>query len=227
MGLLANFQAKRAARKAKANYEAKLFEWEREHKVLESALVIFTDASIGKQPHDQSLTQKKGELVLWTGSISYLEAGRTPSRFVGGSRGVSIPIGAGIRFRVGSFQGQMVPGEQMQIEKDKGLVKLTNQRLIFSGPIASTEWAFSNLLSSFSNPTRDDYIFGVSNRQKSSGIKFSPQDGYTFGYFFALALHSYEKGLPPTITAIKAELAAGEKDKPVLKLNGVKEIGES
>jgi hypothetical protein len=77
----------------------------------------------------------------------------------------------------------MVPGEQMQIEKDKGLVKLTNQRLIFSGPIASTEWAFSKLLSSFSNPTRDDYIFGVSNRQKSSGIKISPQDGYTICYF--------------------------------------------
>ena len=104
MGLLANFKANRAAKKARAAYEAKLFEWEQENKVLESALVIFTDASIGKQPHDQSLTQKKGELVLWTGSIIYLEASRTPSRFVGGSRGVSIPIGAGIRFRVGSFQ---------------------------------------------------------------------------------------------------------------------------
>jgi hypothetical protein len=227
MGFFANFKANRAAKKVRAIYQSELFEWERENQVLKSALAIFTGASQGKEPNDQSLSQKKGELVLWTGNGIFHEAGRTPSRYVGGSRGVSIPIGAGIRFRVGNFQGQMVPGEQMQIKKDQGLVKLTNQRLIFSGPITTTEWAFSKLLSSFSNPTRDDYIFGVSNRQKSSGIKFSPQDGYTFGYLFALALHSYEKGLPATITAIKAELAAGEKDKPVLKLNEVKEIGKS
>jgi hypothetical protein len=224
MGLLANFKAKRAAKKAKANYEAKLFEWERENKVLESALVIFTDASLGKEPHDQSLTQKKGELVLWTGNGIYHEAGRTPSRYVGGSQGVSIPIVAGIRYRVGAFKGQVIPGEEMQIDKDQGFVKLTNQRVIFSGPLATSEWAFAKLLSSFSNPTRDDYIFGVSNRKKSSGLKFSPQDGYTFGNLFALALYSYENGIPATIKSIKDELTAGQKDKPVLELPQVKQI---
>ena len=218
MGFIARFKANRAIKKAKAAYESALYEWNRENDVLTQALDIFTDASSGSEPDDHSLAQKKGELVLWTGQGIYHVAGRTPSTFSGGSQGFSIPLVAGIRFRVGSFQGRMIPGEEMQMDKDQGMVKLTNQRLIFSGPIATTEWAFSKLLSSFSNPDRDDFIFGVSNRQKSSGIRFTPEDGYAFAHLFALALYSYEKGIPATIKAIKAELAEGATDKPKLVL---------
>ena len=218
MGFIARFKANRAIKKAKAAYESALYEWNRENDVLTQALDIFTDASSGSEPDDHSLAQKKGELVLWTGQGIYHVAGRTPSTFSGGSQGFSIPLVAGIRFRVGSFKGQMTPGVEMQMDKDQGMVKLTNQRLIFSGPIATTEWAFSKLLSSFSNPDRDDFIFGVSNRQKSSGIRFTPQDGYAFAHLFALALYSYEKGIPATIKAIKDELKEGVGDKPKLLL---------
>ena len=218
MGFIARFKANRAIKKAKAAYESALYEWNRENDVLTQALDIFTDASSGSEPDDHSLAQNKGELVLWTGQGIYHVAGRTPSTFSGGSQGFSIPLVAGIRYRVGSFKGQMTPGVEMQMDKDQGMVKLTNQRLIFSGPIATTEWAFSKLLSSFSNPDRDDFIFGVSNRQKSSGIRFTPQDGYAFAHLFALALYSYEKGIPATIKAIKDELKEGAGDKPKLLL---------
>ena len=218
MGFFADFKAKRAAKRAKADYELELFEWDRENQVLAQALEIFTEASSGSEPDDHSLVQKKGELVLWTGNGIYQVAGRTPSTFSGGSQGVSIPIVAGIRYRVGSFKGQTIPGVEMQMDKDQGMVKLTNQRLIFAGPIATSEWVFSKLLSSFSNPDRTDFIFGVSNRKKSSGIKFSPQDGYAFAHLFALALYSYENGIPATIKAIKDELKEGQGDKPKLVL---------
>ena len=216
MGFIANFKAKRAAKRAQADYELELYEWERENQVLAQALAIFTDASSGSEPEDHSLVQKKGELVLWSGHGIYQVAGRTPSTFSGGSQGVSIPIVAGIRYKVGSFKGRMTPGVEMQMDKDQGMVKLTNQRLIFAGPIATTEWAFAKLLSSFSNPERTDFIFGVSNRQKSSGLRFSPEDGYAFAHLFALALYSYEKGIPATIEAIKNELQEGATDKPQL-----------
>jgi hypothetical protein len=218
MGFFADFKAKRAAKRAQADYELELFEWDRENQVLAQALEIFTGASSGSEPDDHSLTQKKGELVLWTGNAVYQVAGRTPSTFSGGSQGVSIPIVAGIRYRVGSFKGRMIPGVEMQMDKDQGMVKLTNQRLIFAGPIATTEWAFSKLLSSFSNPEQTDFIFGVSNRQKSSGLRFLPEDGYAFAHLFALALYSYENGIPATIDAIKNELKEGAADKPKLVL---------
>ena len=221
MGFFANFKAKRAAKRANAVYQTELLEWERENQVLTQALDIFTAASSGSQPDDQSLVQKKGELVLWTGNAVYSVAGRTPSTFSGGSQGFSIPLVAGIRYRVGSFKGQTIPGVEMQMDKDQGMVKLTNQRLIFAGPIATTEWAFSKLLSTFSNAERTDFIFGVSNRQKSSGIRFSPQDGFAFAHLFALALHAYEKGVPATIKAINTEIKDAAKSKPVLTLEGI------
>ena len=218
MRFIANFKAKRAAKRANAVYQTALFEWERENQVLTQALDIFTAASAGNQPDDQSLVQKKGELVLWTGQGIYHVAGRTPSTYSGGSQGFSIPLVAGIRYRVGSFKGSMTPGVEMQMDKDQGMVKLTNQRLIFAGPIATTEWAFAKLLSSFSNPDRTDFIFGVSNRQKSSGLRFSPEDGYAFAHLFALGLYSYENGIPATIKAIQDELKEGTTDKPMLQL---------
>ena len=225
MGFIANFKAKRAIKKAKAVYELELFEWNQENQVLTQALEIFTNASAGSEPADHSLAQKKGELVLWTGSGIYHEAGRTASKYVGGSQGVSIPLVAGIRYRVGSFKGQVVPGEEMQMDKDQGMVKITNQRLIFTGPISTAEWGYAKLLSTFSNPERNDFIFGVSNRKKSSGLRFTSEDGYAFAHLFALALHSYEKGIPETIKAIKDELKEGEGDKPKLVLpSSVKEI---
>jgi hypothetical protein len=218
MGFFSNFKAKRAAKRAHANYQVELFEWERENQVLAQALEIFRDASSGSEPDDHSLVQKKGELVLWTGHGIYQMAGRTPSTFSGGSQGVSIPIVAGIRYKVGSFKGRMTPGVEMQMDKDQGMVKLTNQRLIFAGPIATTEWAFAKILSSFSNAERTDFIIGVSNRQKSSGLRFSPEDGYVFAHLFAMGLYSFENGIPATIEAIQNELKEGATDKPMLEL---------
>ena len=218
MGFIANFKAKRAAKRAQSVYQSELLEWERENQVLTQALEIFTAASAGSQPDDQSLVQKKGELVLWTGQGIYHVAGRTPSTYSGGSQGFSIPLVAGIRYRVGSFKGSMTPGVEMQMDKDQGMVKLTNQRLIFAGPIATTEWAFAKILSTFSNPERTDFIIGVSNRQKSSGLRFSTEDGYIFAHLFAMGLYSYENGIPATIKAIQDELKEGTTDKPKLQL---------
>ena len=224
MGFIADFKAKRAAKRAQAVYELELYEWDRENKVLAEALEIFEGAAKGDEPDDNSLVQKKGELVLWAGTGIYHEAGRTASRYVGGSSGFSIPIVAGIRYRVGSFKGQVVPGEEMQMDKDQGMVKITNQRLIFTGPISTAEWSYAKLLSTFSNPERNDFIFGVSNRKKSSGLKFSSEDGYVFAHLFALALYAYENGLPETIKNIKSELKESEEKKPK-SLNAVTHNG--
>ena len=218
MGFFADFKAKRAAKKAQALFDLQLNDWNLEHQALLTSLDIFTGAAKGDEPEDNQLVQKAGELVLWSGSAVFHEAGRTPSRYVGSSQGFSIPIVAGVRYRVSSNRGTLIPGEEMQMEKEVGLVKLTNQRLIFAGPIATTEWAFAKLLSTFSNAERTDFIFGVSNRQKSSGLRFSPEDGYTFAHLFAMGLHSYENGIPATIEAIQNELKEGATDKPKLEL---------
>ena len=218
MGFWADLKAKRAAKKAQAQYELQLNDWTIEQQTLTNALDIFNNASKGEEPADNNLVQKAGELVLWTGTAIFHEAGRTPSRYVGRSSGFSIPIAAGIRFRVGQTAGTLIPGDEMQMEKEQGMVKLTNQRLIFVGTNNSTEWAFSKFLAANSNPTRDDFLFAVSNRKKTSGLRFAPADGIAFSRLLALALYAFENGMPETIKAIKRDLKEIESEKPKLIL---------
>jgi hypothetical protein len=224
MGFFADLKAKRAAKRAQSVFEAELNDWNHEQEILTDALDIFTGAANGEEPADNNLVQKKGELILWTGTAIFHEAGRTPTRYTGRTQGISIPIVAGIRYRVGSMAGQVIPGEEMQMDKESGMVKLTNQRLIFVGPNNSTEWAFAKFLAATSNPNRDDFLFAVSNRKKTSGLRFTPADGIAFSRLLALSLYAYEKGIPATIKAIKAELKDSESSKPKLILPPSKAI---
>jgi len=219
MGFIADFKARRAAKRAQAKFELETYQWQSELDLLNTALDIFTNAAKGDEPEDHQLVQKKGELVLWTGQAIFHEAGRTPSTYKGGSAGVSIPVVAGVRLRVGQFSGQIVPGEQVQLDKDQGMVKLTNQRLIFAGSYHTTEWSFAKMLSAARNEEGNDFIIGVSNRKKTSGLKFSDADGPVFSRLFALALYAYENGIPETIKEIKSEITKRNKEKPKLVLS--------
>jgi hypothetical protein len=225
MGFIADFKARRAAKRAQAQFELETYQWQSELDLLNTALDIFTNAAKGDEPEDHQLVQKKGELVLWTGQAIFHEAGRTPSTYKGGSAGVSIPVVAGVRVRVGQFSGTVIPGQEMQIDKEAGLVKLTNQRLIFAGSLNTTEWSFAKMLSAARNEEGNDFIIGVSNRKKTSGLKFSAADGKAFARLFALALYAYENGIPETIKEIKSEITRRNKEKPKLELPAmVKEI---
>ena len=218
MGFIADFKARRAAKRAQAQFELETYQWQSELDLLNTALDIFTNAAKGEEPEDHQLVQKKGELVLWTGQAIFHEAGRTPSTYKGGSAGVSIPVVAGVRLRVGQFSGTVIPGQEMQIDKEAGLVKLTNQRLIFAGSLNTTEWSFAKMLSAARNEEGNDFIIGVSNRKKTSGLKFSAADGKAFARLFALALYAYENGIPETIKEIKSEITRRNKEKPKLEL---------
>ena len=218
MGFIADFKARRAAKRAQAQFELEIYQWQSELDLLNTALDIFTNAAKGEEPEDHQLVQKKGELVLWTGQAIFHEAGRTPSTYKGGSAGVSIPVVAGVRLRVGQFSGTVIPGQEMQIDKEAGLVKLTNQRLIFAGSLNTTEWSFAKMLSAARNEEGNDFIIGVSNRKKTSGLKFSASDGKAFARLFALALYAYENGIPETIKEIKSEITRRNKEKPKLEL---------
>lgn len=165
--------------------------------------------------------QKAGEVVLWRGKGQFHEAGRTAGHYVGSSQGVSIPIVAGIRYRVGAMRGTFVPGDEIQVYKEVGDVVLTTDRLMFNGMMNTKEWAFSKWNGAATSSDETDYIFHVSNRQKTSGILFSGNVGREFNRFLAQALNSAEQGLSavkPVITKVLKDLAQDEPKKPVLEL---------
>ena len=213
MGFFADFKAKRAAKAATRAHNAALVIWREDYETLKKIITVFTAASNGKDSVSNSLMQKPGERTLWSATGIFHETGRTPSQYVGGSSGVSIPVGGGIRFRVGAMKGQVIPGTELQVDKDQGVVMLTTERLIFTGPIKSQEWNFDKLLMLSTNEDESDYFISVSNRQKTSGVRFHPSVGREFNRFLGSATSAHENGYE----AVLEELHKLEKEALQLK----------
>ena len=60
-----------------------------------------------------------------------------------------------------------------------------------------------------------DYIFNVSNRQKTSGVLFSPRDGREFNRYLSCALIAAEYGIDRVITEVDKNMKELEEDKPM------------
>ena len=194
MGWIANLKAKRADRAALNEYNRLHDIWQEDLDTLTKLITVFTAASKGEDAIPNTLMQKAGERTLWTATGIFHETGRTPATYTGSSSGVSIPIAAGIRFRVGAMQGQRIPGEELQMDKDQGTVLLTTERLIFTGSLKTQEWNFDKLLQLSTTDDQSDYFINVSNRQKTSGVRFTPTIGREFNRFLGSATAAHEHG---------------------------------
>jgi len=85
----------------------------------------------GLRPVETSLVLKRGEIAAAVVSASLCRY-RTRTQYVGGSQGLSIPLGHGFRYRVSSYRGQPIQSESLA-KVDEGTLVVTNQRLVFLG----------------------------------------------------------------------------------------------
>lgn len=216
MSWISDFTAKRAAKKALKAHNAALAIWQSDLDAIDKLISVFATASKGEDAVPNTLMQKPGERTLWSATGIFHETGKTPSRYVGRSSGVSIPIAAGIRFRVGATQGELIQGESMQMDIDQGIVMLTTERLIFSGPIKTQEWNFDKLLMLSTTPDQSDYFINVSNRQKTSGVRFDPITGREFNRFLGSASAVHEHGFADVLEELEGLKKEALKAKPEL-----------
>lgn len=87
----------------------------------------------------------------------------TLHEFRGGSRGVSIPIAKGVRFRTGSFRGKsVVVGTELQTA-DQGMLCITSLRAVFAGQRKTLDLPYAKLANL--NVFTDGISFNMSNRQ--------------------------------------------------------------
>lgn len=92
----------------------------------------------------------------------------------GRTSGVSIPIGLGLRYRVGAYSGKsVVVGTSIEVA-DKGVLCLTSQRAVFKGSRQSVECAYAKLLGV--NVFTDGIQFHVSNRKTATLLRVN--DGH-------------------------------------------------
>jgi hypothetical protein len=218
MSWFSDFKAKRAAKKAQALYQVEHAAWVEDCATLDKIITVITAARDGEDSVPNTLMQAPGEHTLWSATGIFHETDRTPSRYVGGSTGASFPIAGGVRFKVGAQRGTIVSGTEMQMDKDQGVVMLTNERLIFTGPVKSQEWKFDKLLMLSTSDDESDYYISVSNRKTNSGVRFSPTTGREFNRFLGAATavneHGYEKVLDELESLKKKALA----EEPQLEL---------
>ena len=218
MGFFADFKAKRADKAATRLFQAQMSLWHEDVSQLDKLIEVFTAAARGEDSVSNTLMQKPGEIALWTGRAVFHETGRTPTRYVGGSSGVSIPLGGGVRFRVGAMKGTAVPGDSYQMDKDEGVVMLTTERLVFAGPVQTQEWNFDKLLMISTTPDESDYFISVSNRKTTSGVRFSPEVGREFNRFLGSASSAHESGYEAVLKELKSMKATAIKEEPKLIL---------
>ena len=218
MSWFTEFKAKRAAKAAARSFKRDHEIWQDDFQTLEKLITVITAASKGEDSVPNTLMQATGEHTLWSGTAVFHETGRTPSRYQGGSSGVSVPVVAGIRFRVGAMSGQVIPGIEMQMDKDQGVVMLTNERLIFTGPLKTQQWDFDKVLMLSTSPDQSDYFISVSNRDKTSGVRFDPVTGREFNRFLGSATAVHESGYEAVLKELNAMHTAALASKPALEL---------
>lgn len=215
MGFIADWKAKRAYKSAMQAYEVALNDWQSDMETFKKVTEVFERAAKGEDSADNETVQKDGEIILWRGKGQFHEAGRSAGQFVGASQGISVPVVAGIRYRVGATRGTYVSGDPIQKYGEVGDVFLTTQRVLFNGMFNTKEWLFSKWNGAATSVEEDDFIFHVSNRQKTSGVLFSRTDGREFNRFLACAIIAAEHDIPRVLKEVETNRKELEEDKPV------------
>jgi hypothetical protein len=115
------------------------------------------------------------------------------------------------------MKGQVIPGEELQMDKDQGVVMLTTERLIFTGPTKTQEWNFDKLLQLSTNDDESDYFISVSNRQKTSGVRFDTTTGREVNRFLGSATSAHESGFPAVLKELHTIEARIKLEEPKLE----------
>ena len=214
MGFWADRRAKREFAITLSTYQRRHARWGRDIEIFNKIKGAFESAIKGEDAVSNLAVQKPGEIVIWSGRGQFHEAGRAPGQYVGGTQGLSIPVVAGIRYRVGAMRGTFVPGDAIQAYKEVGDVILSTDRIMFNGMYNTKEWAFAKWNGAATSDDESDYIFNVSNRQKTSGILFDVSVGREFNRFLAQAINAAENGLEGVISTVEKVLKDLAEDEP-------------
>lgn len=99
-----------------------------------------------------------GEEVHWSEPGDLVEEKVVSRRYQGGSQGVSIPLGGGVRWRVGAARGKMV-SEYGLVKVSAGRFVVTNKRLMFAGDKKSFSVPFGKLVNI--NLAADGVVLGM------------------------------------------------------------------
>lgn len=117
-----------------------------------------------------ALFLKKDESAVYETAADLLKE-VTDREFRGGSQGVSIPLGHGVRYRAGAMRGHVVTIGTHWAPTDTGALTVTDQRIVYHGGRKTLEFPFAKLATL--NVYTDAIDLGVTSRQATSSFAVS------------------------------------------------------
>ncbi|HET9076456.1 MAG TPA: DUF2510 domain-containing protein [Acidimicrobiales bacterium] len=140
---------------------------------LRAALTAMIAVAEGRGGPDTPLHTAPGERVVYRiDGAGLFETRRGPGQWSGRSSGVSVPVGMGVRLRVGQSRGHYVQGQEAPTVIDTGTVTFTSGRVVFLGARYTREWDFPKVLGIEHDTGAARTAIQVSNRQKTSGFTY-------------------------------------------------------
>lgn len=114
---------------------------------------------------DPSIMLKKGEEAYGSFAASLMKE-QAIREFRAGTSSVSIPLGGGVRYRVGGVRGKSVVVGTELVVQVAGALTVTNQRSVFAGQAKTLEFRHDRLVGM--EQFTDGLRLNVSNRQTAS-----------------------------------------------------------
>ncbi|HET9731882.1 MAG TPA: DUF2510 domain-containing protein [Acidimicrobiales bacterium] len=138
-----------------------------------AALTAMIAVAEGRGGPDTPLRTAPGERAVYRiDNAGLFESRRGPGQWSGRSSGVSVPVGMGVRVRVGQSRGHYVQGEEAPTVVDTGTVTFTDRRVVFLGGKYTRAWDFPKVLGIEHDTRAAHTAIQVSNRQKTSGFTY-------------------------------------------------------
>jgi hypothetical protein len=130
-------------------------------------------------------------IIGWVTGASLIEMRSSGGHYVGGSSGISVPIGSiggrSVRYRVGRSSGHYEAGTPSPQAGDVGNFYVTDHRLVFVGRKGTRECRLDKTVS-MDRSRPGEIIIGVSNRQKNTEVAYGKHLDDTMSFWLDIAL---------------------------------------
>ena len=156
-----------------------------------------------------ALVLNRGEAAYYVvTNAALVEERRGRGHYQGGSTGVSVPIGLGMRYRVGGFRGHYVQAPPTPTAIDTGTMVITNRRVVFVGQHQTRECRFEHLLAVHHDDEEGETTISVSNRQKPTTVYYGSALSVQVDFRLSLALADFAGTRDQLVMQLRQELAA-------------------
>jgi hypothetical protein len=162
-----------------------------------------------------ALVLNRGEAAYYVvTNAALVEERRGRGHYQGGSTGFSVPIGLGMRYRVGGFRGHYVQAPPTPTAIDTGTMVITNKRVVFVGQRQTRECRFEHLLAVHHDDEEGETTISVSNRQRPTILYYGSALSAQVDFRLSLALADFAGTRDQLVTQLRQELAAADSQAP-------------